>query len=96
MTACAAAVPKDTAACAVARPAIAADAYIFKANNSNAAGATSSQLPHLNTFIERSAIDAWSQHLDLSVVEFIAGPDKRWSGQALGQSLAVLEKSTIR
>ena len=55
-----------------------------------------SQLPHLNTFIERSAIDAWSRHLDLSVVEFIDGSDKRWSGQALGQSLVILEKATTR
>ena len=52
------------------------------------------QLPHLNTFIERSAIEAWSQHLDLSIVEFIDAHDKRWGGQALGQSLVILEKST--
>lgn len=46
--------------------------------------------PHLNTFIERSAIAVWAEHLDFTVVEFI-DPDKApWGGIPLGQSIAVL------
>jgi hypothetical protein len=46
--------------------------------------------------LNEAAIEAWSYHLDLSVVEFIDGHDKRWGGQALGQSLVILEKSATR
>lgn len=46
----------------------------------------------LNMFIERNVIDVWCSHLGFHRVEFVDGGEPRWSGYALGQSLAVLQK----
>ncbi|NJO55706.1 MAG: class I SAM-dependent methyltransferase [Rhodospirillales bacterium] len=48
--------------------------------------------PHLNIFIERNAIDCWSEHLGLQREAFIDASDARWEGHHLGQSVAVLRK----
>jgi ubiquinone/menaquinone biosynthesis C-methylase UbiE len=51
-------------------------------------------LPHLNMFIERGAIRTWCEKLELSVLEFIDGPDDRWEqGHSLGQSMVIVEKA---
>lgn len=47
---------------------------------------------HLNVFIETSAIQVWAQNLDLEVVETIRGDCHPWGTEALGQSIAILQK----
>ena len=46
----------------------------------------------LKMFIERNVIDVWCSHIGFRRVEFIDCGEPRWAGQALGQSLAVLQK----
>lgn len=47
---------------------------------------------HLNMFIERNVIERWSQALGFHQLSFVDSTDKRWNGQALGQSIAILTK----
>ena len=49
-------------------------------------------LTHLNTYIERSAIDAWTSRLGLAVEQYISTTEPIWNGHALGQSITVLRK----
>jgi len=51
-----------------------------------------STLPHLNTYIERSAINMWAHKLGLAVEQYIASGEPLWNGHALGQSVVVLRK----
>lgn len=48
--------------------------------------------PHLNVFIERSALSLWAARLGCPEITFIDAGDARWDGHALGQSLAVMTK----
>ncbi|MFN2202067.1 MAG: class I SAM-dependent methyltransferase [Caldilineaceae bacterium] len=48
--------------------------------------------PHLNTFIERGALDAWANHLGFLREEFVSGSEAPWRGEPLWQSLAILRK----
>jgi glycosyltransferase involved in cell wall biosynthesis/SAM-dependent methyltransferase len=47
---------------------------------------------HLNMFMERSAIDVWSERLGYERLEFIDGKDAPWGGKSLWQSVAILKK----
>ena len=49
--------------------------------------------PHLNIFIERSAITTWALHLGLTVERFVSAEEAIWEGHALGQSSVVLVKT---
>jgi len=49
-------------------------------------------LPHLNMFIERSAIEQWSQHLGLQIDQFISPSKPIFQGHSFGQSVVVLRK----
>jgi ubiquinone/menaquinone biosynthesis C-methylase UbiE len=49
-------------------------------------------LPHLNEFTDRKQIKALAQHAGFKVLEFVSGSDRQWSGEALGQSVAILQK----
>ncbi|MDD4913607.1 MAG: class I SAM-dependent methyltransferase [Methylococcales bacterium] len=48
--------------------------------------------PHLNMFMEKTAIQQWANHIGFKVVEFINGDINHFNGNALGQSVAILEK----
>ena len=48
--------------------------------------------PHLNMFIERSAINTWASHLNLVVEKFISAADVNRSYHGLGQVIVVLRK----
>jgi ubiquinone/menaquinone biosynthesis C-methylase UbiE len=50
-------------------------------------------LPHLNSFVERSAINVWASHLGFSDAEFIKGSDGVLGGKGLGQAIAILTRS---
>ncbi len=47
---------------------------------------------HLNQFIERNQLRAWTEHLGFSKIDFIDGTAPLWSGNALGQSIAIVTK----
>jgi ubiquinone/menaquinone biosynthesis C-methylase UbiE len=49
-------------------------------------------LPHLNMFIDRSAIEHWSAHLGLAVDQYISPSKPIFQGNAFGQSVVVLRK----
>ena len=49
--------------------------------------------PHLNMFMEKKAIHQWAKHIGYTVVELINGDINHFEGRALGQSVAILEKS---
>jgi hypothetical protein len=50
-------------------------------------------LPHLNEFIERNAIQLWSEKLGYRVEEFVAADAAPWGEVGpLGQSLGVLRR----
>jgi len=52
-----------------------------------------SNVPHLNQFIERNAIDLWAERLGFVRERFIDGTDAPWgNAPALWQSLAILRK----
>ncbi len=51
-----------------------------------------SQVPHLNIFIEKNAIQCWANQLGFKVIELINGDIEKFNGKALGQSIAILEK----
>jgi ubiquinone/menaquinone biosynthesis C-methylase UbiE len=63
---------------------------IFESTRMNARDASGD---HLNMFIERNAIDIWAEKLGLVVERYFAS-SATWSGHALGQSIAVLRKSS--
>lgn len=63
---------------------------IFQNTVDNQRGSTT---PHLNMFIERNQIEAWARHSGFTVREYIDHNDQRWSGHALGQSMAILVKA---
>jgi len=48
---------------------------------------------HLNTFIERSVINIWSEKLGYQVEGYISDTEAPWNGSPLGQSIALLKKS---
>ncbi|MBX6374924.1 MAG: class I SAM-dependent methyltransferase [Acetobacteraceae bacterium] len=50
-------------------------------------------VPHLNTFIERSTIEAWARQLGFRETIFIGGCEAPWCGEPLGQSVALLRKA---
>ncbi|SEI42831.1 class I SAM-dependent methyltransferase [Paraburkholderia diazotrophica] len=50
------------------------------------------QVGHLNTFIERNAIQAWAEHLKLEVVQFIDGGTPVLDGAPLGQATVILQR----
>lgn len=53
-----------------------------------------STVPHLNQFIERNQIAVWAERLGYTDVAFIDGHAAPWpSGEALGQSIAILTKA---
>jgi SAM-dependent methyltransferase len=56
----------------------------------------SNTLPHLNMFIDRSAIEQWSAHLGLLVDEYISSGKPIFQGQAFGQSVVVLRKPAAK
>jgi len=59
--------------------------------NGTVEGQRTSQVPHLNMFIERGAIEAWCKRLGLEIVRFVDGTDgSPWGGAPLGQSIAIL------
>lgn len=47
---------------------------------------------HLNTFIERNAIQTWADHLGFTVEKIISGGETAWEAAALGQAVAVLRR----
>ncbi len=47
---------------------------------------------HLNTFIERNAIETWAARIGLQVEQYLAAGHPVYEGHALGQSTAVLRK----
>lgn len=47
-------------------------------------------LPHLDTFVERNVIEIWAKRLNFASVEFIDGTDKKFNGESLWQSIAIL------
>jgi ubiquinone/menaquinone biosynthesis C-methylase UbiE len=47
---------------------------------------------HLNTFIERNAIQTWADHLGFEIERFVSGGDTEWDAAALGQAVVVLRK----
>lgn len=50
-----------------------------------------STAPHLNQFIERSALVVWCRHLGLTLKDYVQGDANPWlTSPALGQSIAVL------
>lgn len=49
-------------------------------------------LAHLNTFIERGAINAWAQKLGLAIERYISATEPVLDKHALGQSVVVLRK----
>ncbi|MGF1498782.1 MAG: class I SAM-dependent methyltransferase [Elainellaceae cyanobacterium] len=51
-----------------------------------------SRIPHLNMFMEKSAIRTWANHIGFRVIELIDGNISQFEGKALGQSIAILEK----
>ena len=51
-----------------------------------------SSTPHLNMFIERNAIELWSNKLGFEVERFIDSQAAPWGGDALGQTIAILVK----
>lgn len=54
-----------------------------------------SSAPHLNTFIERGAIEIWAEKLDFKVQQFVgAATEAPWGGASFGQSVAILQKPT--
>ncbi len=48
--------------------------------------------PHLNMFLEKSVITHWANHIGFKVLEMINGDVGHFDGDALGQSVAILEK----
>ena len=48
--------------------------------------------PHLNTIIERGAIDAWASHLGFVREAFISGTEAPWGSHPIWQSVAILRK----
>ncbi|HEX2753705.1 MAG TPA: class I SAM-dependent methyltransferase [Alphaproteobacteria bacterium] len=46
----------------------------------------------LNMFMDRIQIEVLAKHAGFKIVEFIDSSAERWSGHALGQSIAILEK----
>ncbi|NKB43303.1 MAG: methyltransferase domain-containing protein [Alphaproteobacteria bacterium] len=46
---------------------------------------------HLNTFIERHAIELWAENLGFQCEAFIDSADAPYGGAALGQSIAILK-----
>lgn len=51
-----------------------------------------SNTPHLNTFIERNAIQVLAERIGLRVERFIEGAEKVGGGEALGQSTVIISK----
>jgi len=49
-------------------------------------------LPHLNNFIEKSVIKIWAEKLGFEIIEIIDGNNRKFNGNCLGQSIAVLRK----
>lgn len=49
-------------------------------------------MPHLNMFIERSALKVWCDHLGFEVTEIVDGAAAPWDGAPLGQCTAILRK----
>ena len=49
-------------------------------------------VPHLNMFIDRTAIETWAAHLGLRVDRYISSDEPIWRGHSLGQSVVVLRK----
>lgn len=47
---------------------------------------------HLNTFIERNAIQTWADHLGFELERFVSGGETAWDAAALGQAVVVLRK----
>ena len=47
---------------------------------------------HLNTFLNRPAIERWSKELGMRLVEFVDHNAAPWQGAPLGQSLVILRK----
>jgi ubiquinone/menaquinone biosynthesis C-methylase UbiE len=47
---------------------------------------------HLNTFIERNAIQTWADRLGFEIERFVSGGDTAWDAAALGQAVVVLRK----
>ncbi|MGA9422664.1 MAG: methyltransferase domain-containing protein [Rhodanobacteraceae bacterium] len=47
----------------------------------------------LNTFIERSTIEAWCRHLGYEIVEFVDGGAAPFGNAPLGQSMVILQNS---
>ncbi len=43
-------------------------------------------VPHLNTFMERGAIEAWARQIGFRETTFIGGCEAPWAGEPLGQS----------
>jgi SAM-dependent methyltransferase len=52
----------------------------------------SSEDNHLNVFISKDMIEAWSLHLRLEIERFVGGEEVAAQGGALGQSLCILRK----
>lgn len=48
--------------------------------------------PHLNTFIERNAIEVWAMHAGFKVEKFIDGYEPIGNNPVLGQSIAILRR----
>ena len=48
--------------------------------------------PHLNTFLERSALKLWAEKLGYETPAFIDSAAAPYGGHALGQSIAILRK----
>ena len=54
--------------------------------------ANAKELPHLNMFIERNAIQTWAEKLGFEIERFVGCDERVGDEEALGQSAVVLRK----
>jgi ubiquinone/menaquinone biosynthesis C-methylase UbiE len=55
-------------------------------------GRRSGVAPHLNTMIERNAIQRWAKELGYVDVQFVDGREAPWQGQPMWQAVAIMKR----